>query len=273
MTSEAKRRTEWKGRTRMEINIKELMPIEAVMEDLEGMFQKVDELDRVVILKDNRPVYVLLKYQENVDFAKETSSEGMSPSSQEQPEGKWTLKLHEAMAQVLEEIPDRTLSAKELSDEIYARGLYRKKNGEQAMANQVRARCNNYNLLFEGKKKNFIRLREREEIGSLENLHNKLLQEGGLDSLNGKKGVYRIYLDEAQALTLSGENALGQYVETLRENRRAKPSTEQEERILLYVGCGEDLQQEIEKLMDLRKPMTVSNEGFFGKAKSVRNFL
>jgi hypothetical protein len=70
------------------------------------------------------------------------SSAGASPGSQ-------TLTLHEALARVLEDMGNEWATARELTDEVNRRGLYRKRDGSQVEVNQVHARTNNYGDLFE----------------------------------------------------------------------------------------------------------------------------
>lgn len=57
--------------------------------------------------------------------------------------------LHEALARVLEDTGNEWMTARELSDEVNRRGLYRKRDGSPLEVNQVHARTNNYAALFE----------------------------------------------------------------------------------------------------------------------------
>jgi multidrug resistance efflux pump len=66
--------------------------------------------------------------------------------------------LHEALASVLRERDNDWMTARELSDEVNARRLYRKRDGSAVEANQVHARTKNYTDLFE-KDGSRIRLR------------------------------------------------------------------------------------------------------------------
>jgi hypothetical protein len=56
------------------------------------------------------------------------------------------LTLHEAMRLVLSETKDNQMHATNLANEIYQRGLYLKRDGTKAKANQIRARAKNYNM-------------------------------------------------------------------------------------------------------------------------------
>ena len=59
------------------------------------------------------------------------------------------LTLHEAIARVLDDHGNEWMSARELTDEVNRRGLYRKRDGSALEVNQVHARTNNYGDLFE----------------------------------------------------------------------------------------------------------------------------
>lgn len=68
--------------------------------------------------------------------------------------------LHDAMVIVLSECSDYILHTKHLSEEIYTRKLYLKKDGTQAKPDQIRARANKYPHLFEILPQSMIRLRK-----------------------------------------------------------------------------------------------------------------
>lgn len=131
----------------MEFNIKSLISIEKAKNETQSVFEIVDEIGKVIILKENKPAYILLKYQENVEM----------PIVE--PVGKNTYTLQEAMRIVLSEAQNQTLHASKLADIIYDRKLYVQKNGEKAKANQIRARCGHYPGMFEALKGNFIKLK------------------------------------------------------------------------------------------------------------------
>lgn len=119
-----------------------------VLNDTEGVFKIVDDIGKVLILKDNKPAYIISKYEENSDVQANTLSE------------KDTYTLHEAMKIVLSEAENKTLHASELADIIFERKLYVQKNGEKAKYNQLRARCGHYPDMFEAMPGNYIRLKE-----------------------------------------------------------------------------------------------------------------
>jgi antitoxin Phd len=132
----------------MEISINSLVSIEKAINEAEAVFKSLDEIGRVIVLKDNKPAYVLLKYEENVEVPVSTSNV------------KATYTLQEAMRIVLSEAENHTLHASELADIIYDRKLYLQKNGEKAKANQMRARCGHYPDMFEALPGNYIRLKQ-----------------------------------------------------------------------------------------------------------------
>lgn len=59
------------------------------------------------------------------------------------------LTLHEAMVCVLLEQPNYKASTRAISDEIYRKSLYRKKDGNKAEEYQIFLRAKNYPHLFE----------------------------------------------------------------------------------------------------------------------------
>lgn len=131
----------------MEININSLVSIEKALNNVDGVFEIVDDIGKVIILKDNKPAYIISKYEESVEINanKVTAS------------GNYT--LQEAMKIVLLEVENNTLHASELADIIYERKLYVQKNGEKAKYNQLRARCGHYPDMFEALPGNFIKLK------------------------------------------------------------------------------------------------------------------
>jgi len=70
------------------------------------------------------------------------------------------LTLHDALALVLRENGDQWMTVRELTDQVNARSLYRRRDGSPVEANQVHARAKNYPKLFE-KRGSQIRLRSR----------------------------------------------------------------------------------------------------------------
>jgi antitoxin Phd len=140
------------GRDVMKIPLNSLIPLEQLIADVSKVLEVVNENGTVVLLQNNMPAYIITKYGEDddemqVDFG--GNDYGVSRSD---------YKLHEAMKIVLEEQPDKTMHAADLADEIYRRRLYLKKNGGKAEATQIRARCANYDKMFESLPKNRIRL-------------------------------------------------------------------------------------------------------------------
>jgi len=66
--------------------------------------------------------------------------------------------LHDALVLVLREKGDTPMTARALADAVNERGLYRKRDGSPVEINQIHARANNYEELFE-KDGSLIRLR------------------------------------------------------------------------------------------------------------------
>ena len=133
----------------MDIKIDSLIPFDSLKTNIEHVFSVVDKNGKVVLLKDNKPVYIVLKYDEN-----NLTDTGIG--MQEMP----NYTLHEAMRIVLSEAENKTMHAAELADEIYRRRLYLKKDGSKAQYTQIRARCGHYPDMFEALPGNIIRLKQ-----------------------------------------------------------------------------------------------------------------
>ena len=133
----------------MDIKIDSLIPFDSLKTNIELVFSVVDKNGKVFLLKDNKPIYIVLKYDEN-----HLSDAGIG--MQEMP----NYTLHEAMRIVLSEAENKTMHAAELADEIYRRRLYLKKDGSKAQYTQIRARCGHYPDMFEALPGNIIRLKQ-----------------------------------------------------------------------------------------------------------------
>ncbi len=134
----------------MDIRIDSLIPFDSLKTNIDHVFSVVEKNGKVVLLKNNKPAYIVLKYDEN----NLTDTEiGMN----ERP----NYTLHEAMRIVLSEAENKTMHAAELADEIYKRRLYLKKDGSKAEYTQIRARCGHYPDMFEALPGNLIRLKDK----------------------------------------------------------------------------------------------------------------
>ncbi|MBE6043674.1 MAG: hypothetical protein E7216_05500 [Clostridium thermopalmarium] len=133
----------------MDIRIDSLIPFDSLKTNIEHVFYVVDKNGKVVLLKDNKPAYIVLKYDENNLADTEIGMNEMHHYT-----------LHEAMRLVLSEAENKTMHAAELADEIYRRRLYLKKDGSKAEYTQIRARCGHYPELFEALPGNYIKLKK-----------------------------------------------------------------------------------------------------------------
>ncbi|MGB9975889.1 hypothetical protein [Thermovenabulum sp.] len=133
----------------MDIKIDSLIPFDSLKTNIDHVFSVVDKNGKVVLLKNNKPAYIVLKYDEN-----NLTDTGIG--MQEMP----NYTLHEAMRIVLSEAENKTMHAAELADEIYRRRLYLKKDGSKAEYTQIRARCGHYPDMFEALPGNYIKLKE-----------------------------------------------------------------------------------------------------------------
>lgn len=133
----------------MEINLESLISYEKLKTDLDEVLSCVEKNGKAVILKDNEPAYILLKYDHKP-----------GPVEKKPKPSKPKRTLQKAMKIVLEEAEDNKMHAAELSDKIYKQKLYLKKDGTQAESNQVRARCGHYTDMFEALPGNIIKLKD-----------------------------------------------------------------------------------------------------------------
>ena len=132
----------------MEVSLDSLIPFEMINTDADSVFEIVEKNGKVVLLRDNKPLYIIMKYDAAVDSIKRAANIETS---------KYT--LQEAMRIVLSEAVDNTMHAAALADEIFNRRLYIQKNGGKAQYNQIRARCGHYPDMFEALPGNFVKLK------------------------------------------------------------------------------------------------------------------
>lgn len=136
----------------MEVRLESLLPFEKISADVDAVFELVEKNGNVVLLKDNQPMYIIMKYE---------AALGTLEKKAEKETLKYT--LQEAMRIVLSEAVDNKMHASALADEIFNRRLYLQKNGEKAQYNQIRARCGHYPDMFEALPGNVIRLKSGEK--------------------------------------------------------------------------------------------------------------
>lgn len=132
----------------MDIKIDSLIPFEKVKTEIESIFDVVERNGKVVLLKENQPAYIIIKYEASMGLPKNHINEDVNVYT-----------LQEAMRVVLQTAEKHTMHASALADEIFNRNLYRQKNGGKAQYNQIRARCGHYPDLFEALPGNNIKLK------------------------------------------------------------------------------------------------------------------
>lgn len=132
----------------MEVKLESLIPYEQIKNDAGAVLNLVEKNGRVVLIKDNLPAYIIMKYDSSLESIEKEDDEEIPK-----------YKLQEAMKIVLLEAEDNTMHAAALADEIFKRGLYLQKNGSKAQYNQIRARCGHYPDMFEALPGNVIRLK------------------------------------------------------------------------------------------------------------------
>ena len=133
----------------MEVKLDSLMPFEKIINDADFVFELVEKNGKVVLLKDNQPVYIIMKFDATLGLVEKENKIEAS---------KYT--LQEAMKIVLSEAVDNTMHAAALANEIFNRRLYLQKNGGKAQYNQIRARCSHYPDMFEALPGNIIKMKD-----------------------------------------------------------------------------------------------------------------
>ena len=132
----------------MKVSLNSLIPFEKIKTDANAIFDLVEKNGRIVLIKDNQPLYIIMKYDADLDLI-EKSPIVETPKNT----------LQEAMRIVLSEAEGNKMHAAALADEIFNRRLYLQKNGGKAKYNQIRSRCGHYPDMFEALPGNFIKLK------------------------------------------------------------------------------------------------------------------
>ena len=132
----------------MEVKLDSILSYEKIKTDVDAVFLAVEKNGKVVLLKDNHPAYLIVKYE--ADMSSIAHTDKIVASS---------YKLQDAMQIVLSETDNKMMHAAALADEIYRRRLYLQKDGTKAKYNQIRARCSNYPEMFEALPGNIIKLK------------------------------------------------------------------------------------------------------------------
>lgn len=123
------------------------IPFDILCADLEYVLSVVEKNGKIILLKNNKPAYVLLKCDIKTIEGDVTSNDQTYRT------------LQEAMKVVLSEVKNRTMHASILADIIYERRLYLQKNGNKAKYAQIRSRCGHYPNMFEALPGNYIKLK------------------------------------------------------------------------------------------------------------------
>ena len=132
----------------MEVKLDSILSYEKIKTDVDAVFLAVEKNGKVVLLKNNQPAYLILKYEADMSSIANTDKIVVT-----------SYKLQDAMQIVLSETENKMMHAAALADEIYRRRLYLQKDGTKAKYNQIRARCSNYPEMFEAQPGNIIKLK------------------------------------------------------------------------------------------------------------------
>lgn len=169
----------------MSINLETLVPFDRIKESPVDILNLVDEHGQVVLLRNNTPVYIVMKAENAAEF--------MKPDERHQYK-KAGYTLQDAMQLVLRETEGNQMHAADLADAIYQKGLYFKKDGSKAGYNQIRARCGHYPNMFEALPKNTIKLKPLVAEIRIDPKTSDLGSENERTAFNMAKGDRYIYL-------------------------------------------------------------------------------
>lgn len=97
----------------MDVKLDSLIPFEKIKTDVVSVFNNVENNGKVVLLKDNLPVYIILKYGAVIGLPEKVTSIHATNYT-----------LQDAMKMVLLEAEGKTMLAAALADGIYKRKLY-----------------------------------------------------------------------------------------------------------------------------------------------------
>lgn len=132
----------------VEVKLDGILSYEKIITDADMVFRTVEKNGKVVLLKDNQPAYLILKYEADISSIENTDKFVAS-----------SYKLQDAMQIVLSDTENKMMHAAALADEIFRRRLYLQKDGTKAKYNQIRARCSHYPEMFEALPGNIIKLK------------------------------------------------------------------------------------------------------------------
>ena len=122
------------------------MDISKINQNFSDAVKEVEKTGMMTVEKYGKPAYVFMTYEFFRNIQTFCTSLGSQPIDEKDDEPGIT--LHEAMCIVLREQPNRSMRYNELANTIWDRGLYRKRNGEQAASGQIMLRARNYPHLF-----------------------------------------------------------------------------------------------------------------------------
>jgi hypothetical protein len=132
-----------------------------LMDSLPDALERGKEMIREALEGARSEMASLKKRQAELDVQIREAERALGETGVVEPTAAMT--LHDALAQVLRGSDNEGMTARELTDAVNARGLYRKRDGSSVEVNQVQARINNYDAVFE-KVGATIQLREESDM-------------------------------------------------------------------------------------------------------------
>src|SRR5688500_5588601 len=117
-----------------------------LMETLDDALERGKEMIREALEGARSEMASLKRRQAELEAQIREAERALGDTGGDEPTAAMT--LHDALAHVLRESDNEGMTARELTDAVNARGLYRKRDGSPVEVNQVQARINNYNAVF-----------------------------------------------------------------------------------------------------------------------------
>jgi antitoxin Phd len=109
--------------------------------------EKAEEFGEIIIIKDNRPMFVVKKLDtlnRNEESISESLSEQLHSYSRRPYRRTGEFTLREAVLEVLRSSDEEVMHVSDIADVLFHEKLYTKRDGTKAHYTQVRAMCGQY---------------------------------------------------------------------------------------------------------------------------------
>jgi antitoxin Phd len=131
----------------MEVLIESLMSYDEFLTNPIIAMEKVEELGKVIIIKNNRPMFILKTFDDlesNDESVNRDLSEQIQNHSRRPYRRSGGNTLREAVLEVFRNSEEDIMHVSDIADILYNEKLYTKRDGSKAHYTQVRAMCGQY---------------------------------------------------------------------------------------------------------------------------------